>query len=109
MWALVEILTFALAVVPAISTRAKQRGAWWVPYTTAAVVGYTVIYLLGLGWSGLLLRWLWVGVVYLVVEFLSAFGRKSAGTWQCPDCLMFNDARTLRCLCGHPCPEKIAK
>jgi hypothetical protein len=51
-----------------------------------------------------LLRWLWLGAVYLYDEL--AHGRqRGSETWKCPDCTMFNDAGTLVCLCGYENPE----
>ena len=102
---MLEILAFFFIAVPAISVRATQRGVNRTPYVVAAVAGYLLFLgsgLLGLGFIALALRWIWVGGVWLVVEFLTNRGRKASGTWQCPKCQMFNDLRTLKCLCGTP-------
>jgi len=100
---MLELAAFFLIVVPALAVRAKQRGVNKIPYMTAAIAGFVVFLvlgLLGLGIVALVLRWMWVGGVFLVVEFLTNRGRKASGTWQCPNCLMFNGLRTLSCLCG---------
>jgi hypothetical protein len=100
---MLELMAFFLIVVPAIAVRAKQRGVNRIPYVSAAIVGFLLFLILGflgLGVVALVLRWIWVGGVYLVVEFLANRGRKASGTWQCPSCKMFNDLRTLSCLCG---------
>ena len=102
---MLEIVGFFLIVVPALALRAQQRGVNKIPYVVALIAGFAVFWLLGLlglGLTALFLRWIWVGGVFLVVEFLTNRGRKAAGTWQCPHCRMFNDLRTLKCTCGTP-------
>jgi len=100
---MLEIAVFFVMVVPAIALRARQRGVNKVLYVAAAIAGFVlflILGLLGLGFIALALRWVWVGGVFLVLEFLANRGRKASGTWQCPNCQMFNDLRTLKCLCG---------
>ena len=100
---MLEILAFFLIVVPAVAVRAKQRGVSKTPYVTAMIAGFVLFLLLGLvglGYVAMALRWAWVGGVFMFVEFLTNRGRKASGTWQCPNCQMFNDLRTVVCLCG---------
>jgi len=105
---MIEIALFLLIVVPALALRAQQRGVNKIPYVIALIAGFALFWLLallGLLGSGLVavaLRWVWVGGVFLVVEFLTNRGRKASGTWQCSNCRMFNDLRTLKCVCGTP-------
>ena len=104
---MLEILIF-LGVLGSIGSRAHQRGVNKATYIGAAAGGFFVILFLsaaGLGFAGLFLRWLWVGGVFLVLEKGTQGGQKIGDTWRCPDCLMFNDPGTLRCLCGHVHPE----
>ena len=84
---MLELVGFFLIVVPALALRAQQRGVNRAPYVVALIVGFAVFWvlsLLGLGLAAVVLRWIWVGGVFLVVEFLTNRGRKAAGTWQCP-------------------------
>ena len=100
---MLELAAFFLIVVPAIAVRAKQRGVSKTLYVSVAIAGFVLFMLLGflgVGITSVLLRWAWVGGVYLFLEFLANRGRKATGTWQCPSCQMFNDLRTLKCLCG---------
>lgn len=103
---MIEILVVVLVTLPAIGFRAQQRGVSKVVYVSIAAVGYGVfLILLGAGLTGLLLRWGWLGTVWLFLEFFANRGRKTGGTWQCPNCLVFQDARTLVCGCGYAHPD----
>lgn len=103
-------LIILVGAISGIGARASQRR---VDKTTAvgmAIGGWLALALLGSLMpppAGLLLRWLWLGGVYLFIE-LAHGGKKAADTWQCPDCKMFNDAGTLVCLCGYENPETVA-
>lgn len=102
---MLEIVFFFLVVVPAVALRAQKRGINKTPYVVATIAGFAFFWfagLLALGLAALPLRWMWIGGVFFVVEFLTSRGRKAAGTWRCPNCQMFNDLRTLVCTCGTP-------
>ena len=100
---MLELVGFFFLVVPALALRAQQRDVNKVSYVVALIGGFasfSFLGLLGLGLAAVVLRWIWIGGVFLVVEFLTNRGRKAAGTWQCSNCRMFNDLRTLKCGCG---------
>ena len=101
-----EIVLFT-AAIGAIGARAHQRRVSRRAAVATGVTGWGVFFvlgILGLGAIGLVLRWLWLGAVYLYVEWAPGRKRGSA-TWQCPECTMFNDPGTLTCLCGYENPE----
>ena len=102
---MIEIILFIMAA-GGIGARARQRRIDPKIATGVAIAGWAVFFLAGLvalGPVSLVLRWLWLGGVYLYIEL--AHGRRRASeTWQCPDCRMFNDPGTLVCLCGYENP-----
>jgi len=103
---MIEILAL-IAAVGGIGTRAKQRRVnEWVA-GSLAVGGWVILLVVGnavFGAGAVILRWLWVGAVYLFIEL--AHGAKKAGdTWRCPECRLYNDPGTLVCLCGFENPE----
>ena len=103
---MLEIL-FLIGAVGAIGLRAQQRGTARTPFVAAALAGWGVLLLAsvaGLGMVGLILRWLWIGGVYLYLIRFTHGGAKVEDRWQCPDCRLFNDAETLVCLCGYQHP-----
>jgi hypothetical protein len=100
---MLEILAF-IGILSAIGSRARQRGATNHIFVITTGVGFIVLYLLSiaiLGYIGFLLRWLWLGIMFIGVKHATARGRKVEESWRCPDCTMFNDSSTLRCLCGY--------
>jgi hypothetical protein len=103
---MLEIILFIFAL-GGLGARAQQRRVDRSFAVTIAAIGWIVFFLAGLlvlGPIGLVVRWLWVGAVYLFIE-LAHGRRRSSDTWKCPDCTMFNDPGTLVCLCGYENPE----
>ncbi len=104
---MLEILVF-LGALGGVGARAEQRGLDRTTYVGAAAAGWVLFFILGvtaLGPLGLLLRWCWVGGVFVFVETSHGGAKVSDASWQCPDCRLFNDGRTLVCLCGYRHPE----
>ena len=104
---MIEILIL-ISALGAIGVRARQRGLSKLPYILVALSGWILLWFVGnmfLGFSGLVLRWLWVGATYLYIERLTRSGAKVEDRWECPECRMFNDGNTLQCLCGYAHPD----
>lgn len=103
-------LIILVGAIAGIGTRASQSH---VDKTTAvgmAIGGWLALMLLGALMppsAGLVLRWLWLGALYLFIE-LAHGGSKASGTWRCPERTMFNDPGTLVCLCGYENRETAA-
>jgi len=103
---MLEILVL-IGAAGALGSRAQQRGLSQ-GYVATAMAGWAVFFvagLAGLGFLSLILRWLWVGAVYLYIEQFAQGGARVASRWKCPDCTLFNDGGTLRCLCGYVHPD----
>lgn len=104
---MIEVLIL-ISALGGIGVRAKQRGLSGVPYILVALLGWMILWFVGnilLGFAGLVLRWVWIGATYLYVERLTLRGAKVEDRWECPDCRLFNDGNTLRCLCGYRHPD----
>jgi hypothetical protein len=95
-----------IVVLGGLGSRATQRRLDRTLVIGTAAVGWVVILFVSafaLGPAGIILRWLWLGGVFLYVE--NSHGGVTVGdTWQCLDCRMFNDGGTLTCLCGYANP-----
>ncbi len=103
-------LILLVGALGGIGARARQRRVNKTGAVATAFGGWLAISLAQTVMpqpAGLLLRWLWVGAVYLVIE-LAHGAKKAADTWQCPECTLFNDRGTLICLCGYENPETAA-
>lgn len=104
---MLEILFF-LAALGGIGARAKQRGLGRTTWVAIAAAGWLLAFALSftvLGPTGLFLRWVWLGVVYLLIQASHGRAKVSVGSWQCMDCRLFNDEGTLVCLCGYRHPD----
>ncbi len=104
---MLEILLF-IGALGGIGTRAHQRGLNRTAHVTAAAVGWILVFILSvtaLGPVGVLLRWGWLGCVYVFVELSHGGAKVSDLSWQCPECTSFNEGSTLVCLCGYKHPE----
>ncbi len=104
---MLELLIF-IGALSGIGSRAQQRGLNRTNQVAAAGIGWAFFFILSvtiLGPVGILFRWGWIGCVYLFIEMSHRGAKVSNDSWQCPDCRLFNDGRTLVCLCGYKHPE----
>lgn len=102
-------ILFLFAVLLAFAETGKKRGIDSWPYIAVAFFGHVLVaqlsaILLGPG-PGMILAWGWIGLVYLSMFVLGARGRRLRDSWQCPECMLFNEPTTLVCPCGCAAPE----
>ena len=111
---MIEILLL-VAASGARAVRCRPRGLRVVPYVVVATIGWLALHFAGgaissslgqpgIRFMGIAAGWLWIGAVYFQAIRFTRGGAKVEDGWQCPDCRMFNDAVTLRCLCGYVHP-----
>lgn len=104
---MIEVLIL-ISALGAIGVRARQRELSRVPYILVALFGWLGLWFVGqmfLGFTGLVVRWVWIGATYLYVERFTRKGAKVEELWECPECRLFNDGNTLQCLCGYTHPD----
>ena len=99
---MLEIVIFIVAM-SLLAKQAKQRAIPAAPVILLTSVGFGIALLIGP--VGIILRWLVVIVAFVCVQFLTHVGQAIGESWQCPDCRMYNDPETLRCLCGYQHPD----
>lgn len=104
---MLEILVF-ISALGGLGARIQQRGLSKSKYIAIAATGWLFFLTLGLLYLGpiaLPLRWGWILVIYAFIEMTHSGAKVSEETWRCPDCQLFNESRTLVCLCGYKHPE----
>ena len=101
---MLEIL-FLIGALAAYTETAKRRGTMAWPFIVVGALGWFLAgniaaAMIGIG-PHMFFSWGWVGLTYASIFLIGGGGRRMKGTWQCPDCRLYNPPSTIVCLCGH--------
>ncbi len=83
---------------------AKRRGVKGWPFVVVGLPGYLLFTMIGAAVLGAgpapFFGFGFLAIVYGSIFIIGGGGRKMSGTWQCPDCRLFNPPSTIVCPCG---------